>query len=472
MNLNTIQQAEVYRKCSNQQLTFVPSPSFSYGVLQYSLSADTYCGKNWWEVTNDLRVELNINNYDADYMMFVMADCVDFEGAAGWGQTPGHQTWYPSAYASMPVVQVHEMGHNFGHSHSGKNGLSYGDDTGYMGNQADWTDEGSAMCFNAAKMWYFNWYQLFQKSVYVSTAAYNTNMVGVGRASSAVNGNDKIVVKVSKETGTSNANLFILFNSAVGSNSGVKGDANKIVITAQNTQYSESTWKAALGGSETYTHYNWGSSGQTLVIKNCGLDWSYPVRATLVVAFQGHSSLSCNFDQDLVDVEDPEPPPAEDEYTPPETINMPSKIDDTKYFVHSADLQLAGYANAIRGQRCENIPGWYDGDGDEYNCNWYADHPESCHKSHPNMEHTPGTACCACGGGLGVYLYDPGQCQDTDGWQDRHGKDCAWYEKDTAHCLSLSLKFSNMGRESSSRETASQAPVIARSSLVCMINRL
>jgi hypothetical protein len=75
--------------------------------------------------------------------------------------------------------------------------------------------------------------------------------------------------------------------------------------------------------------------------------------------------------------------------------------------------------------------------------------------------------------GRDVYLYDPEQCQDTtDGLQERHGKDCAWYEKETAHCLSLSLKFSNMGRERSSRETASQAPVIARSSLVCMINRL
>lgn len=461
-------QAEVYRKCSNGQLTFEPASSSGAwnGVKDISLSSSVYCGKNWWDVSNDLN--LRKSDYNADFMMFVMPDCVDFEGAAGWGQTPGDQTWYPSSYASLPVVQVHEMGHNFGHSHSGKNGIPYGDDTGYMGNQALWTDVGSAMCFNAAKTWFFKWYPALQKIVEVTVAEYITPMVGVGQIELAQQGVDMVIVKVKSERSNAHSDLYINFNSAMGSNSGVRGDRNALVITEQKNQWSQSNWIAALGDGESHTIYNWGVNWETLVIKNCGISWSTPLKATLVVAKQGSQKLSCTFNADPIPETSrptrsptrpptpwptrsptrfPTPSPVSQPVwnnNPDTTISTPLLIDDTKYFNQNNDIRKP--SDAIRGQRCEDVPGWYDSDGEEYDCIWYSIHTESCHKDHPNMGRTARTACCACGGGNKIYLYDPKKCQDTEKWTDSKGKDCSWYERDPEHCLHFSLKYSNMGQ--------------------------
>eukprot|EP00979_Chaetoceros_neogracilis_P006476 scaffold1320_cov166-Chaetoceros_neogracile.AAC.1 len=62
------------------------------------------------------------NGIDRDYTMIVCLDVFDFGGGAVVrGQRPGSVCWYKSTYASAPiVVQMHELGHNLGRSHSGK----------------------------------------------------------------------------------------------------------------------------------------------------------------------------------------------------------------------------------------------------------------------------------------------------------------------------------------------------------------
>jgi hypothetical protein len=98
------------------------------------------------------------------HKMIVMPNspCVDFKGAAAWGQVNRSISWYQSRSVSFPAVHVHEFGHNLGMKHSGApddQGVyrAYADGNGYMGNRAIWDPEGSDMCFNAAKMWYFEW---------------------------------------------------------------------------------------------------------------------------------------------------------------------------------------------------------------------------------------------------------------------------------------------------------------------------
>ncbi|GFH45125.1 hypothetical protein CTEN210_01599 [Chaetoceros tenuissimus] len=77
------------------------------------------------------------------------------------------------------------------------------------------------------------------------------------------------------------------------------------------------------------------------------------------------------------------------------------------------------------GQTCQDTQGWFDKDGEAYNCEWYS-HGSNCEQygfdlSTANFGETAGTACCICGGG----------CTDVEGWHGRYNVsesfDCAWY---------------------------------------------
>jgi len=53
----------------------------------------------------------------------------------------------------------------------------------------------------------------------------------------------------------------------------------------------------------------------------------------------------------------------------------------------------------ITGEVCHDVPGWYDSDGPQYNCEWYAHHTNQCHwfgSGYSNFGHTANTACCHC----------------------------------------------------------------------------
>ena len=439
----------VYKKCSNNKLIFQPSyDDADRGVLEIKAPWNI-CNTLWWDVTNEY-ISFKPWNYEADHFMFVMPDCVDWQQAAGWGETPGRYTWFPSEFVHLPVSQVHEMGHNFGHRHSGKNGKAYADDTGYMGNMAKWTDQGSAMCFNSAKTWFFNWYSDRHKTVKVSSSEFVGNLVSFAQIGSAV-WDDYVVVKVQNEKSIYKDNLFIHYNLAVGANAGVVGDQNLIVIIMQDKHGAQSTWIAALGAGQSHTVYNWGYS-QHLVIKVCSISNSWPKRAKLVLAFQGSSALSCSRDI------------GNDQNNNNNSNNnnqnwvkrAPNIFRDTSYFLQTdpivreeISIEAPTSIGSIHANEvCEDISGWHDADGEEYNCNWYASghSGDRCRfaSDHPYQGHTAKSACCTCGGGNEVELYDLNICQDTAGWHDSAGKDCEWYEKYPSRCLNLGNKFHGM----------------------------
>jgi Gametolysin peptidase M11. len=413
-----ILQKKVYEKCSNGKLNFVPSPSFTYGVMEVNAPWNI-CGQLWIDAFNSLGIRME--NYDADHMMVVMPDCVNWNNAAGWGQTPGSITWFPSAHASKPVTQVHEMGHNFGHRHSGKNGVSYADDTGYMGNKAMWTDEGSAMCFNAAKTWWFGWFSNNHRTVKVSSSSYSGILASP--AQSAIAGSNDIVIRILAE-GYGNKDLFVVFNLAAGANAGVVGSRNQIVIIEQSSATSESTWIADLSGGDSWQKANWGSG--TLVVKNCAINWGTLTTAKLVIAYSSSSALNCN-----------------SHVTSPDVLfdnqstagQIPDKFDDTQLFTSS--LSQTSQELDSPTSVCKDIPGWFDADGPSFNCEWYSsmDSELRCRhsKRHPNNGHTAMTACCVCGGGETVQVTGD-ECHDEPGWYDSRGKDCDWYEMKTKRC--------------------------------------
>ena len=474
----------VYSSCSNGQLTFVPSPSQQYGVLERTAPSDI-CGVHYSTVAGNLGI--NINDYDADHIMFVMPDCVEWGNAAGWAQAPGSLSWYPNQYVHLPVTQVHEMGHNFGHRHSGKGGVGYADDTGYMGNKALWTDVGSKMCFNPAKTWFFGWYSDWHETVYPANAAYNNYLIGIDEVNSQGATVNDIVLKVDNPNGPP---LYVMYNLATGRNAGVPGDRNKVIVTEQLTQWTESAYKAGLGYSESYTQYNWGGSGNALVITYCNMEYGSPNRVHVIVylAGSGHVTNCNNVPSPVPAPPVPAPPvpappvPAPPVPAPPtpasgsETVNMPEVFNDS--FLLNAGIEETPINQAantsiettgIVETVCTNIKDWYDADGEEFNCDWYAAHARSdrCKKGqrHPRKGHTASTACCSCGGGLeeavevepvyyeqeAIYYDADGGCQDTLGWQDSGGNNCEWYAGYPTRCVNSGDGYSNFG------ETANQA---------------
>jgi hypothetical protein len=140
-----------YIECSNGQLTFEPATGtgLNNGILTVT-TAENLNGLIWTSC-GDIAIS-GATGISRDFTMIVCPDVVNFDGAAAWGQMPGSVSWYLSAYASTPIVQVHEVGHNLGHPHSGEV-ATYDDATCNMGNQGSWSDTGSAFCFNGVKTW-------------------------------------------------------------------------------------------------------------------------------------------------------------------------------------------------------------------------------------------------------------------------------------------------------------------------------
>jgi hypothetical protein len=363
--------SKVYNQCSNGKLNLIPATGIDpktgsevdRGVVTVVPGAnEDICSMTYKTAGNIALQALQNAQIDAQHKMIILPDCVNFQGAGAWGQTPGQLTWFPSRYASFPVTQVHEVGHNLGMRHSGKNGVSYADDTDGMGNKGSWSDIGSKMCFNGAKTWYFGWYSDHHKYVNPESWPFKGELATVTDAARFSSSDDAVL---HLKSGPSAA-LFAIFNRAEAFNQDV-GDPNTVVITEQLYSYSTSTWMAALKEGETYYHHNWNGSSNTLVIKNCGItygdqtfDFDSVDRASVIAYVDGVTFASC---------------PNESS----QNANVP-----------------AAPATTVT---CTDTPGWYDSGGTDFDCAWYALDPFYCkgYGNHfSNFGQTANTACCVC----------------------------------------------------------------------------
>jgi hypothetical protein len=362
--------SKVYNHCSNGNLNMIPATGIDpqtgrevdRGVVTVVPdSNEDICNMTYKSAGNIALEALKNAQIDAQHKMIILPDCVNFQGAGAWGQTPGQLTWFPSRYASFPVTQVHEIGHNLGMRHSGKNGVSYADDTDSMGNKGSWSDIGSKMCFNGAKTWYFGWYSNHHKYVNPENWPFKGDL-GTVTDAARFSSSENAVLHLKSGSASS---LFVIFNRAEAFNQDV-GDPDTVLITEQLYSYSISTWMAALKAGETYHHKNWNGSQNTLVIKNCGItygdqtfDYNSVDRASIIAYVDGVTFASCpneSFQQG---------------YTP------------------AAPASVA----------CTDTPNWYDSGGKDFDCAWYALDPFYCkgYGNHfSNFGQTANTACCIC----------------------------------------------------------------------------
>lgn len=279
-----------YDECSNGALLLNPTTgkNVNNGVLTV-FTSNNLNGMGWRTCGN---IATNgARGIGRDFTMIVCPDVVNFNGAAAYGQMPGTISWYRSKHASAPIAQMHEIGHNLGHGHSGKGTIEYADPTCNMGNKGSWSDTGTNFCFNAAKTWANGWYDTHHAWVDPSRYSYDGTLVGINAVKEkSITGEQDVVLKIASSGET---DLYVMFNRRTGANNQVPQNGDQVVITEQSSAlYETSAWSAALSEGQEYTQRSWSGSG-TLVIKVCSLETGSPGSARILVYATGQEILSC-----------------------------------------------------------------------------------------------------------------------------------------------------------------------------------
>ena len=159
---------------------------------------------------------------------------------------------------------------------------------------------GSNKCFNPAKTWYNSWFKEHHSVVFPLQQGYDGNLVGLDdMANNRISHDQHAVVKVDSTdaSGANSYDLFLMFNRKVGINKDVPGNIDdRIVITEQAQDGSESIQMASLGSGESYIQRNW-HKGKSLVIKNCAVGENktgVALSSRVLIYYKGTGELYCD----------------------------------------------------------------------------------------------------------------------------------------------------------------------------------
>jgi len=151
------------------------------------------------------------------------------------------------------------------------------------------------MCFNAAKSYVFGWYSNAHLDVEPTNTGngLHAKMVSIDDYlnNNAGGANEYAVARLQ---GSSEEDLFFLYNRKKGVTSGVVEYGDEVVIVRQSQSYAQSYLISHLR-DQTYTQSNWEGSGNDLVIKVCdrvsdgSLDY-----ANVLVYVDGPNNIACD----------------------------------------------------------------------------------------------------------------------------------------------------------------------------------
>jgi len=154
---------------------------------------------------------------------------------------------------------IHEIGHNLGLNHSGKNGVSLSDKSDYMGYSYD-SVRWPLMCFNAAKNWQLGWYK--DKTIELinisNCGPWKGRLYGYVDYPS-VEEDGYVIIKVN--------DIYIQFNKIKEDiNKDMIEDANLMVFTNSTSGFGPQSWSL---GSLNETGSTW-EYGDLLRVDLCG----------------------------------------------------------------------------------------------------------------------------------------------------------------------------------------------------------
>jgi len=275
--------AKRFDDCSNGQLKFTPAQgtNVNNGILTVKTAVNLN-QMDWQTCGNVATAAAGL--ITRDHILIVCPNEVDFNGAAAWGSTGGVITWYRSQFASFPVIQVHEIGHNLGHSHS------TADPTCHMGNRGSWTDVGTKFCFNGAKTFVNGWYSEYHHTMDPLTETFYGKMYGINTVRDrSIPSDGKVVIRL---TNDNEWPWYLIFQRQIGANAGIPQDGDKVVITVQEKETrSKSSWKKALGEFESEP-FQW--AGESLEIRVCRINLGES-SAEVMIGKQGQVVCPVNY---------------------------------------------------------------------------------------------------------------------------------------------------------------------------------
>mmetsp|Transcript_12511 Transcript_12511/g.25504 ORF Transcript_12511/g.25504 Transcript_12511/m.25504 type:complete len:841 (+) Transcript_12511:202-2724(+) len=158
---------------------------------------------------------------------------------------------YSDRWCTYLSIQMHEFGHSLNFGHSNEEGISYQDESGYMGFSYP-NDDVPLMCYNAAKSWQTGWYD--DKSIVVRVddppSCFNGTLHGIADYPIATT----VLLKIENESGI---DQFVNYNAKKGINMGTQDGANLVTVVSRpagiRDSYAESELVAKLGVGENYT---------------------------------------------------------------------------------------------------------------------------------------------------------------------------------------------------------------------------
>ena len=228
--------------------------------------------------------------------MYVLPSKVNFQGGAAYAYQNGPLSVISSQFVSTQYVLVHEIGHNFGHHHSGRGNFAYGDESGMMGLQV-YENDAPRACFSAAKSWWFGWYSDRHVEITPASGSMVLNMLSINDyLNDEVTSDDQYTV--ARIVGTYEVDLFVMYNRAEGINSQVRGHRDQVTVVKQNGRYEQSWLEVGLSiGNDApsrWTESNWNGSGHDLVIQICDRVSGTPDYARIIVFLEGVNDISCD----------------------------------------------------------------------------------------------------------------------------------------------------------------------------------
>eukprot|EP00536_Pseudo-nitzschia_multiseries_P010548 jgi/Psemu1/26265/gm1.26265_g len=255
-----------FAACSHNQLIIQPASTGDGGIVEVSIDISA----------------VNADHYTLETKAKAQAEAL-YGGSDGLAskydlvlfcQPPGSQgSWIAYAYINRwdsfyndywcqrVSTQMHEIGHNIGFAHSGKDGNEYGDTSAMMGYSYN-DDDGPMMCFNAAKNYQIGWYDLQKQSIDPLSGPDSKTFIFTGVGDYKTDGSNKaklITLRIEQYGYNNGIDYYIGYNRQSGPNTGTQSAADKIVIFKKYGQpdlYGSSTRVADLSVGEKYVIEN------------------------------------------------------------------------------------------------------------------------------------------------------------------------------------------------------------------------
>jgi len=297
---------ERYLQCSDNQLEFEPATGsdVNNGVLTIEIQGNSK-EKRWFTIRNHVMNQVypmigDTIDDDMYYIMMVMPNTVDFDGAFAWSGYPSRIISLQSMVASLPMVQGHEMGHALDFSHSGKvvTGDYWEDQTKdptcIMGYEGLLTDSGSAMCFSGSKTWYTGWYDDYHQTVKPHMQqSFQGDLVGIDDVVNGLTDPDKHTL-VLRVKGPNEKDLHIMYQRQKGVIQDLEEDGDTVVVTEQARGSAQSWSRATLGEGDIYRVSRWNGGVNSLIVQVCQfIMGGSPDKAHILVYIENKSDINC-----------------------------------------------------------------------------------------------------------------------------------------------------------------------------------